>query len=243
MLRSVNYSETSKILTLYSRACGKVSVIAKGARNIKNRFGGILEPANYLEIVFYARENRELQFLNQAELIESFPGTKSNLEKTALAMAVCELLDRLETGQEPNPLLFRLQLSVLRHINDTEESAHNIFRAFQIHISDIMGFRPHFDNCVGCRCSLFGKVDFDLAAGGLVCAACKVPDAAEIRLSNDALESLRKLQRVHISKLSGLLPSKTLQRQVDDFLKYYLRYHVEGFRELKSLQFLASISP
>ena len=82
VLKSINYGETSKILTLYSRTSGKISVIAKGARNIKSRFGGTLEPINYLAIVFYEKESRNIQYLSQVDIIEYFPQIKKDLEKT-----------------------------------------------------------------------------------------------------------------------------------------------------------------
>lgn len=241
VLRSINQGETSKILILYSQAFGKLSVMAKGARNIKSRFAGNLETLNHLAVVFYGKENRELKYLSQADLIEAFAQSRADLEKTSLSMAVCELVDKLEAGQEPNPLLFRLVLSTLKHIDATTKNPANIFRAFEIHISDIMGFRPHFENCISCQCEVAGELIFNLAGGGLVCEKCHEPGGHSFVLSTAALHALQTLQRVHISKLAEFLPQKRLQRQVDDFLSAFLRYHVEGLSALKSLQFLAKL--
>lgn len=241
ILRSIKQGESSKILTLYSRAFGKITAIAKGARNMKSRFGGTLELLNYVSIVFYEKENRELQFLSQAEIIDSFPQIKQDLQKTSLAMAVCELINQLEVGREPNPILFRLLLSTLKSINHACDNPMNIFRAFQIHIFDIMGFRPNFYECMGCGKRMDGAALFDLREGGLVCKKCREEGNATVVLYQEALNTLRRLQKVHLSSINGLLLTSTSEQQTDDFLQAYLHYHVEGLRDLKALKFLKKI--
>ena len=64
VLRRIKYSETSLILTFYTKDQGKISLIAKGARNPKSKFVGALEPATYASIVYYHKDSRELQLLS-----------------------------------------------------------------------------------------------------------------------------------------------------------------------------------
>lgn len=241
ILKSLNHGETSKILTVYTRARGKIALMAKGARNIKSRFGGTLEPLNHVTILYYEKQSRDIQLLSQADILAAFSNIKKDLERTAYALATCELINQLEVGQEPNPLLFRLLSSTLQNMDAPTSRAVNIFRAFQIHIFDIMGFRPHFEVCVGCQRRLEGTVRFDLGEGGLVCDACLRPNAASLVLSQEAVHALRHLQKVHLSKLGDILPSPAAQNQVDSFLRTYLHHHVEGVKELKALQFLRQI--
>ncbi|MFQ5653051.1 MAG: DNA repair protein RecO [bacterium] len=241
ILKSINHGETSKILTAYTRARGKISLMAKGVRNIRSRIGGAVEPLNYISMLFYEKESREIQLLSQAELLVAFPHIKASLPKTSLALAVCELVNQLEFGQEPNPLLFRLLLGALKGIDGSAGDGKNVFRAFQIHLFDIMGFRPHFHGCIGCQKSLAGTVRFDLQQGGLACETCRREHAPSVMLHHDALTGLQALQKVHLSQLNGLLESPASQNQVDMFLHAYLRSHVEGVKELKALQFLRKI--
>ncbi len=238
ILRSINHGETSKILTAYTRAHGKIAIMAKGSRALKSRFGGALEPLNHLSILYYEKKSREIQLLSQADLIESFPKIHAELEKTAVALAVCELLNQLEVGQEPNPLLFRLLLSTLTSIDAAANNGMNSFRAFQIHMFDIMGFRPHFHGCIGCQRPVAGAIAFDLMEGGPSCQDCRRATASTIVLTQETLQALQGLQKIHISRLGDFLQSTTSQNQVDNFLRAYLQNHVDDVRELKSLQFL-----
>lgn len=242
VLKSQRQGETSKILTLYTRAFGKIKIMAKGARSCKSRFGGSLELLNYISIIFYEKETRELQFLSQADIIETFPGINKNLEKTALAMIACELVNRLEIGVAPNPLLFKLLLETLRGINDSNEKPFNCLRAFQVRLFKILGFKPNLNYCLYCKSQKEGEVIFDIVRGGYVCEFCPQRATAGLILCQEAISALRAFQNNPLSKLNGFLTNSLAQQQVDDFLLSYLRYHVEGFEELKALKFLKKIN-
>jgi DNA repair protein RecO (recombination protein O) len=241
VLKSQKQGETSKILTLYTRAFGKLKMIAKGARSIRSRFGASLEPSSYISIVFYEKENRELQFLSQAEIIETFPKILKNLERTTLAMAVCELVNRLEIGTSRNPTLFRLIVETLRGIDSAAEKPINCLWAFQVKICGILGFRPNLSTCFKCGDRLASEVVFDIPHGGYFCRNCRGGKSPGIILEKEALAALRAFQHTPLANLNGYLTSTTAQQQVDDFLLAYIKYHVEGFVELKTMKFLKRI--
>jgi len=240
VLKSQRQGETSKILTLYTRTFGKLTVIAKGARSMRSKFGGSLELLNYISIVFYEKETREIQLLSQADIIEFFAGIKQSVEKTALAMAVCELVNNLEIGIEPNPNLFKLHLEALRAIDKSENSM-NVLRAFQVKLLNILGFRPDFTTCSKCKSQKQGTVAFDITQGSFICEACSQNKAAGMILSADSFDALRSFQRDSLASLNGLLAFANSQQQVDGFISAYLKYHVEGLRDLKAVKFLKKL--
>lgn len=240
VLKSLKQGETSKILTLYTRRSGKLSVIAKGARSAKSRFGGSLEPCNYISIVYYQKENRDLQFLSQAEILSAFSGIKRDLEKTTVAVAVCELINRFEVDTEPNPRLFQLALQVLKAIDGSEIPTLNLFRAFQIRLISLSGFFANVETCLNCGDRTQQSATFSIDRGGFYCPNCRSNEAGGIRLSAESLSALRMLQKVPLPQLNVTL-SAAGEQQTDAFLEAYFRYHVEGFPELKALKFLKQI--
>jgi DNA repair protein RecO (recombination protein O) len=242
VLKSIKQGETSKILTLYTRKFGKIKVIAKGARGLRSRYGGTLEPANYIAIVFYEKETRDLQFLSQADIIETYAKQKYTLEKSTLAMAACELVDRLEIGMTPNPHLFKIFLEALRGIHREPTQPMNVLRAFQIRIFDALGVKPNFHTCLQCKHARSGDVLFDIPRGGFLCQQCARLRPAGAPLSQSQLADFRDLQTAPIASLNGVLASATAQQQADHFLLSYFKFHVEGFRELNALKFLRKIS-
>ena len=63
VLRSRPYGESDRIVTLITEEHGKITGIAKGAKNSRRRFGGTLEPFLHVRIVFRQRPASELVFL------------------------------------------------------------------------------------------------------------------------------------------------------------------------------------
>ena len=60
VLRSIDYGETSRIVTLFTRERGKIGVMAKGARANRSRFGSTLEPLSHINVVLYYKPGRDL---------------------------------------------------------------------------------------------------------------------------------------------------------------------------------------
>jgi len=71
VVKTQKYQESSKIVTLYTRKLGKISVIAKGIRKTDSKLGGILEVINLVSTVFYYKSSRNIQLLKECDLINS----------------------------------------------------------------------------------------------------------------------------------------------------------------------------
>ncbi|RMF61711.1 MAG: DNA repair protein RecO [Calditrichaeota bacterium] len=242
VLKSRRQGETSKILVLYTRAFGKMSLVAKGARSARSRFGGTLEPLNHISLLFYYKETRDLQILSQAEILATFPGIRRDLDKTSIGLAICELVLRLEVAEEGNPLLFRLLLHTLRGIEGCRRDPVNFLRYFQVRLFDLKGFRPELSTCLRCGGPAQENVRFDIVRGGVVCGNCGKQGVSGIPLSLEALHALRTCQQTaSAQEIDGLLPSPVAQQQVDHFLDAFLKYHIEGFRDLNALRFYQRI--
>ncbi|MBI5473011.1 MAG: DNA repair protein RecO [Ignavibacteriae bacterium] len=118
VLSAMKFRDTSKIVRLYTKEFGKVSVIAKGARDAKSKFRGGLEPTNHVACVIYRHSNRELQLLSQCDIVQSFRTLSDNLEKMFAALSAVELVDLVSHGEDENQTLFTLLLNHIRVVND-----------------------------------------------------------------------------------------------------------------------------
>lgn len=241
ILRSIKQGETSKILSLFSPASGKISVMAKGARSAKSRFGGTLEPLNHISLVYYEKENRDLHILSQADILDSFANIKSDLHKISLASAVCELINQLETSGEANHVLFQLHLKTLQAMNQQVAQPLNLFQAFLLKLFKVLGFQPDFSVCMNCRKSGFGDVTVNLSNGGYFCNACKDLGGEGMALSEGAVRTVIDYQRLPMAQLTGRETSETIRKQMGKFLVAYLQYHLDGYRELRSIRFYKNL--
>ena len=71
ILQAYAYGDTSRILRLLTRAHGLQSVIAKGAKGPRSRFGGVLEPFVEGIATFQLRDGRDLHTLSGFELLRA----------------------------------------------------------------------------------------------------------------------------------------------------------------------------
>jgi recombinational DNA repair protein (RecF pathway) len=142
VLRTIKYGDTSKILTLYSKENGKVNCIVKGARNIKSKVLGVIEPFNHITIVFYNKQNRELQMLSKAETIKNFAGIKTDLDKLTVCYRVLEMLNKAVYDKEHSHELFDLIMRTFAFVDDNSCKNFVPYLYFQIHLCEVLGISP-----------------------------------------------------------------------------------------------------
>ena len=72
------YGNSSLICNLFTESYGKVNIIAKGARTIKNPNSAILQPCNYIDIIYYSKSTRNIQTLKEASICANFSNQSYN---------------------------------------------------------------------------------------------------------------------------------------------------------------------
>lgn len=188
MLRSVDFSETSRIVTFLTPARGRVACLAKGARRANNRFAGALDTLNRLEIVYYWKESRSVQQLAEAAILDRYGGIKSVLEKSAYAAVAAEIALRAARENESSEALYecltRGFASLVQWPGD--EQAHACWQMVQLLF--IAGFAPAFEFCAGCGGPVGDRAGFSFE-GGITCCRCR----ADRRLTAQDRERLGAL--------------------------------------------------
>src|SRR6056297_1189890 len=135
VLRSLDYGETSQIVTLLTQENGKIGVMAKGARRTKSQFGATLQPMAYTQVVFYYKPTRELQILSESSHVESFHRLRRNLETITIGLRIVELVDALLEEEDPQPEIFAITVRALRRLNRTEQRAANLWPFVQLRMA------------------------------------------------------------------------------------------------------------
>ncbi|MFB0516412.1 MAG: DNA repair protein RecO [Candidatus Neomarinimicrobiota bacterium] len=234
VLRTIDYSDTSLIVRLFTEQFGKVTVIAKGARRPKQASAGVLQTPNHIAVWYYHKEGRDIQTLTKSEFVERYTGLTSDLAKSAAALLAVEMLDRSVHDSDPHPMLYRLISSTLRHLDQTDGNVTVVLHFYQLHLAKQLGFGPQLSSCSQCQRPL-KKASLDMTTGSLLCDQCR--PKGDIRLGNPALAHLQTLSRTHISELATLQPDNKTTKEVEDFLLNHLFFYVDGMSNLKSIKF------
>ncbi|GAJ03578.1 unnamed protein product, partial [marine sediment metagenome] len=116
VLKSIEYQEADKIVTIYTKDYGKITAIAKGVRKTKSKFGSSLEILTYSIFLFY--KGRNLDIVSQTEILESFFSTSKEVIKFAFAANCVEVVNRLTEEREINIGLFNLLKEVLHYLRE-----------------------------------------------------------------------------------------------------------------------------
>jgi DNA repair protein RecO (recombination protein O) len=242
ILKSMRWSDTSKILHIFSREKGYIKAIAKGALRPKSPFRGSLENLSWVELVLSIRENRGLQIITQASLINSFSNIREELDKMSCAYSILELIQILVQYDESAHPLFDFIQDTLSCINKVSPLSPIIFLyQFLIYLSEYLGFGWHLLTCIICKKDITHfPVFVDGANGAVICSRCSQKIShLPFKISENDWRLLTIIQKHQPSALLTLTKNKTLffeNKNVYDMLITHLNYHTEQNLQLKSLK-------
>lgn len=237
VLRHSNYGEADRMLSLYTRDQGKLRAVAKGIRKIKSRKAGHLEP--FSRITLQLARGHDLFIITQTETIEAYTNIRANLELTGYTAVVIELLDRLTFDAEENRAIYHLLTDTLTRLDQGEDPFITV-RYYEIHLLDLLGYKPELFVCSVCRNEI-QPVDqyFSAEQGGIVCPNCARSLQGARPASMQALKFLRHLQRSAFSEARKANPDLVTRMEMEELLQYYLGYILE--RGLNAPRFLREI--
>ena len=231
VLRTQKLGEADRIVTLLTRSSGRVRAVAKGVRRTTSRFGSRLEPFTHVDLQL--AEGRSLDVVTQAVTLEPFAGRLgSSYEQYTAGTVMLETAERLVVeDKEPALQQFLLLVGALRAMCDTGRAPHQVLDSFLLRSLAVSGYAPTFDACA--RCGVMGPHrSFNPAAGGMLCATCRVPGSM-----NPAPETVVLLGAL----LAGDWPvveasEPRTRKEATGMVAAYLQWHLE--RGLKSLSYV-----
>jgi DNA repair protein RecO (recombination protein O) len=194
VLRTRPYGESDRIVTLMTEQHGKVTGIAKGAKNSRRRFAGTLEPFVRIVAVFQHRSTSDLVFLLRCELLGVWRAFTRDLDRFAAGSYLLELTDRMVLGREPGREVYRLLHDALALV-DGGASIEPILRAFELHLLAVTGYAPGLDHCRACGAVAgdAGLLYLTVERGGFVCRTCVRPGELVRPVAGQTVRELARL--------------------------------------------------
>jgi len=172
LVRSVDYRETDRIVTLLTTGLGKVGAVAYGARRSKKRFPGALQPFQLLSVVLKTRRTGDLYELAEAEVVESYGAIPADPKRHACAVYGLELAREVTPDAEPDPRTVRALVRFFRSI-ERDGAEMSTMASVLLTLLTHAGFAPALDRCAVCgRPAPRGKAGHFDASRGIVCSSC-----------------------------------------------------------------------
>jgi DNA repair protein RecO (recombination protein O) len=233
VLRFLDYGESDRIVTFYTRDYGKIRGIAKGARRSRKRFANALELFCFSQIVFSRKGRDSLALLEESRVYHHFENIRQDLEKTLMSSYLVELTDQFTLEDKKSSELFQLLHDFLEQINNSD-CTEALLRFFEVRLLKHVGYQPVLDRCVACQAPVNGDdvYQFHARAGGIRCGACHPSGETALPISPGTVKTLLMGRDIDMAKMNRLLMSDRAAQESRQMLAHFIR-HLLG-KELKS---------
>ena len=243
VIRSLNYSESDKIVTFFTRDFGKLKGIAKGARRSKKRFQNALSLFSHLRLIFFDKEGLSLVRAESCDILHSFPRIREDLRKILYGNYYLELVNEMAEEREGSREAFELLLCFLSNL-ETMAPQEEQLRLFEIRMLSLFGYRPNMTRCGLCKkggedLQEIPSVFFSLEKGVLVCERCSRTWNNLIPLSLGTARLIEKISQVELPKVERMRFTSQGLSESREILPKFISYQLG--KELKSLKALRTL--
>jgi len=206
-IRAIDYSETSQIVSFFTRASGKIDAIAKGSKRPKSPFDGPIEVISHGNIVFVDSGGEKLATLTEFQQQPALRNLYGNLFVLHCCLFGAELINKLTHDYDPHPGLFDGFLEFLQNANeqystgDRQSDILALLILFQLTLLKEIGLQPILSHCVNCKTRHESQAPgrelyFSSSANGLICRDCEPGFPDRIRLTTKASACLASLKQI-----------------------------------------------
>ena len=226
VLRGVDFSETSRVVTFLTPNRGRMACMALGVRRAKSRLAPVLDTFNRVELIYYYKAGRNVQKLAEAALLDGYPHIKSNLDKSVFAAFPLELAYKAVQEDEPSEDVYDALMRGLESMArwDGDVRAHALWQVIQL--VRLAGFEPDLD-----ASGQGGSERWSYAHG-----VAGPGNPSDRRISKAALDTLRRLARSREA-----CPPIDDAGEAFDALRGYVTRQLES--DFRSLRVIAQMYP
>jgi DNA repair protein RecO (recombination protein O) len=235
VLRTVKYSETSLIVTIFTELFGVQSYIVNGVRTSTKKGSGkanLFQPAAILEMVVYHNELKHLNRIKEFKWSFLYRHILSDVPKNAVALFMVELLTKCLKQPEANPDLFHFCEDAFIHLDESSGAVMANFPLFfALHLPNFFGFR------ISDQYSAKNSI-LDLQEGMFVSERPDHPYFLEGRQAELTNELLKVMQPAELEQIKL---HHDFRRQLLFAYENYYALHIQDFGTMKTLPVLREV--
>ncbi|MBS3735717.1 MAG: DNA repair protein RecO [Candidatus Bipolaricaulota bacterium] len=223
VIRKVNFKDSDYVVTLFGRGSGKFAGIAKGARKLESKFGGVFDLLNMVEVVFY--QSSGLDFISEAELIENWEGMRNSGEAIDAGLRSARMVNKLLEEGQREIKAYDLIEETLSSLDESQVRSRVVELSFYLKLFRHLGYQPQLMECSRCGRPVEDEdpIKFSPEAGGVVCTKCSTGN--EFQISAGLRKVFVKLIRTPQSKVKRLKVTENQLQEGFTLLDRFGQFH------------------
>lgn len=235
VIKTQDYGESNKLITIFSKNIGKFKAIAKGAKKPKSRMAAVTQPFILGQFLIYLTKG--LGNVQSGDILDSFRKIREDIVKTAYAAYVVELTDKLLEEKVQELYIYDQFFKTMEWIRDEEDFDIPIMM-YELKLFEKGGFAPIVDRCVHCG-EVNNLIAFSVNDGGMLCNKCKHFDQYAIMLPPVLIRLLGLFLNVGIERIGtiSIKPEniKLLRQLIDTYYDQYGGYFLKSRKFINNL--------
>lgn len=233
VLKHINYKDSNKIYTLFTKEKGKIGAMARGVRKISSRRSGNLDTLNHISVKLL--DNKGLKIITEVKTLQTSKKLKLNLQDSSKAYYLLELIYRFLPEEEPNHEVFNLLVATLSRLNVSESDLKSlvIINSFEVELMKLLGYKMELVKCANCEKKLSTDWEifkFNTNLGGFVCNGCNM---FGVNVKKETVKALALISSFHKradlqgNTDSGVGVSKDAIITGNELIKHYIKEVME----------------
>jgi DNA repair protein RecO (recombination protein O) len=226
VLKSTKYTDSSLIIKLFTKESGLQSYIVSFGK--KNNTKATFQGLNLIEIESYQKGNNRLARIKTAKPHYHYSSISTNIYKTTVIQFLQEILNNSIQEETANMDLYEFIEAHLQYFDKNEKFNPNFHIYFLIKLTKYLGFYPQGIYKTGLQFNIIeGNYGYSTTASNYL----DLHLSALLHLFTES--SVTTNQDI---KLNG-----SERRELLDGLVIYFQYHLDGFKEIKSIAVLETL--
>ncbi len=219
VLTGMKYRESGKILRIFTREYGILSVLAQGVYKRNSALLSVTEI--FAESVFDLDPGGKMYYLRQAELVDLHYPLRKSLEILDAAQSAATFLLRSLPEEAPQADLYEAFLELLTLLPDAVNPK-GLAYAYILQATARMGYRPYLAACTNCGNRKIKAMTFSHSLRGILCENCRLADVHSQSFSKDFYFAVYSLLHTRLKEISLNFPSVDIA-QLELWIKNYVK--------------------
>jgi len=233
IIGETNYSESSKILKVFTKDYGVISIMSKGCRNLKSKLRGVSSKMVYANFQFHYKKNG-ISTLISADIINTLRNILIDIERISYVSYLIDLTEQVYKNSNEKEI-YSIFIATILKINEKYDYE-ALTSIYELKLLDYLGIRPNVDGCSICG-NTKNIITISTSGGGYICKNCYRNGKI---YSNKTIQLIRMFIYLDINQITKLDIKTETKKELNEFItEYYDQY--SGLY-LKSRSFLKNLT-